>query len=189
VTVHAADAETADAILARAVLRLRERAADHAYGEGDADLASIVLEACREKHATIAVAESCTGGLLGARLTAVPGSSDVVLGGVIAYGNDVKRDLLGVRQETIEAHGAVSEPVVREMATGVRARTKATIGVGVTGVAGPSGGTPEKPVGTVWIATDMEGKVETRLLKLIGDRAEVRFRATQSVLEMVRRSL
>ena len=189
VTVQATDAQTADGVLARAVARLRERAGDHAYGEGDADLASVVLDKCRAKHATIAVAESCTGGLLGARLTAIPGSSDVVLGGVIAYGNDVKRDFLGVRQDDIDAHGAVSEPVVRQMATAVRERTRATIGVGITGVAGPGGGTPEKPIGTVWIATDVDGKVEARLLRLIGDRAEVRFRATQSVLEMVRRAI
>jgi nicotinamide-nucleotide amidase len=189
VTVQLPDADTADALLARAVARLRERAGDHAYGEGDADLAAVVLEKCRGTHATIAVAESCTGGLLGARLTAIPGSSEVVLGGVIAYGNEIKRDSLGVRQEDLDAHGAVSEPVVRQMASGVRERTKATIGVAITGIAGPSGGTPEKPVGTVWIATDIDGRVEARLLRLIGDRNEVRFRATQSVLEMVRRAL
>jgi competence/damage-inducible protein CinA-like protein len=189
VTVHAPDGETADALLARATERLRERAGVHAYGEGDADLAGIVLDKCRAKQATIAVAESCTGGLLGARLTAIAGSSDVVLGGVIAYGNDVKRDLLGVSEDDLKTHGAVSEAVVRQMATGVRAHTKATIGVAITGIAGPSGGTPEKPVGTVWIATDVEGKVEARLLRLIGDRSEIRFRATQSVLEMVRRAL
>jgi len=189
VTVHLPDAEVADALLARAIARLRERAGDHAYGEGDADLAAIVLEKCRAQHATLAVAESCTGGLLGARLTAIPGSSDVLLGGVIAYANDVKQQLLGVRQDDLAAHGAVSEAVVRQMATGIRERTRATIGMAVTGVAGPSGGTPEKPVGTVWIATDIDGKVDARLLRLIGDRAEIRFRATQSVLEMVRRAL
>ena len=189
VTVQAPDAGIADALLARAVVRLRERAGEHAYGEGDTDLAAIVLDRCRAKHATIAVAESCTGGLLGARLTAVPGSSDVVLGGVIAYSNAVKTDLLGVQPEELATHGAVSEAVVRQMATGVRERAKATIGIGITGVAGPAGGTPEKPVGTVWIATDVGGKVDARLLRLIGDRAEIRFRATQAVLEMLRRAI
>ena len=138
---------------------------------------------------TLAVAESCTGGLLGARLTAIPGSSDVVLGGVIAYANRIKTSLLGVDEGVLVEHGAVSEPVVRAMAAGARERTGARVGMAITGVAGPGGGSEEKPVGTVWIATDIDGAVETRRLRLIGDRAEVRQRAAQATLEMVRRRL
>ena len=189
VTYRSPSGDAADAALARAARRLRELVGEHVYAEGDADLAAVVLERCRESAQTLALAESCTGGMLGARLTAVPGSSDVVLGGVIAYHDDVKRTLLDVPAAMLEAHGAVSEPVARQMAAGVRARTGATIGIGITGVAGPGGGTPDKPVGTVWIAIDFGGDVESKLLRLIGDRQEVRYRSTQAVLEIVRRRL
>jgi len=137
----------------------------------------------------LAVAESCTGGLLGGRITAIPGSSDVLLGGVIAYDNAVKREQLGVSPEALARVGAVSEEVARAMAAGVRARFGADIGVGITGIAGPGGGTDDKPVGTVWIAVDVRGEVRTFGGRLIGDRAEVRFRATQAALEMIRRAL
>jgi nicotinamide-nucleotide amidase len=166
-----------------------QRVGQAMYGEDDADLAAVVLEACRSRKLTIAVAESCTGGLLGARLTAIPGSSDVVLGGVIAYANSVKRDLLGVREESLREHGAVSEPVVREMAAGARRVTGASVGLAITGVAGPSGGTPDKPVGTVWIAADVEGTVDARLHKLWGDRDEIRQRAAQWTMELLRHRL
>ena len=137
----------------------------------------------------MATAESCTGGLLGARLTEVPGSSRVVLGGVIAYANIVKEQELGVAADDIEMHGAVSEPVAVQMARGVRGMTGATIGVGITGVAGPDGGTPDKPVGTVWIAIDVRGEVTTNRAIYIGDRAEVRHRATQVAMDLIRRAL
>jgi nicotinamide-nucleotide amidase len=112
-----------------------------------------------------------------------------VLGGVIAYGNKVKQDMLGVSGDVLREHGAVSEPVARQMATGVRERTGADIGMAITGVAGPGGGTPDKPVGTVWLAVDVRGDCEVRRVNLLGDRDEIRRRATQSVLEMTRRRL
>jgi nicotinamide-nucleotide amidase len=160
---------------------------DALYGEDGVDLAAVVLDLCRAKGLTIGVAESCTGGLLGARLTAIPGSSDVVIGGVIAYSNELKSALLDVPPGVLAHQGAVSDPVVRAMASGARAATGASVGVAITGIAGPGGGSEEKPVGTVWIATDLEGAVESRRLRLIGDRAEVRQRAVQAALEMVRR--
>jgi nicotinamide-nucleotide amidase len=180
-------ADQADAALADGTRALRELVSRYAYGEDGTDLAAVVLSASEARGLHIAVAESCTGGLLGARLTAIPGSSSVVLGGVIAYSNAVKRDLLGVKQETLDANGAVSEPVAIEMAAGARERLGAEIGISITGVAGPAGGTADKPVGLVWIAVDVEGSVRTHGSRFIGDRAEIRFRSTQAALEIVRR--
>ncbi|HVE78439.1 MAG TPA: competence/damage-inducible protein A [Gemmatimonadaceae bacterium] len=181
--------DAADAALVAAAAKLRERIGTYVYGGGDDDLAALVLERCRARGLRIAVAESCTGGMLGARLTAVPGSSDVFDGGIIAYSNEVKRAQLGVTAADLAAHGAVSEPVVRAMTTGVRERFGAGVGIAITGVAGPGGGTPEKPVGTVWVAGDVAGAVTARRLSLIGDREEIRRRATQAALDLVRRSL
>jgi nicotinamide-nucleotide amidase len=189
VTVRGVQADEADRRLAAAAARLRQVVGDTVYGEDGADLAAVVLDLCRERELTIGLAESCTGGLLGARLTALAGSSDVVLGGVIAYSNSLKAALLGVPAALLAEHGAVSEPVVRAMATGARAAAGSAIGVGITGIAGPGGGTEEKPVGTVWIAADLDGVVEARRLRLIGDRAEIRQRAAQAALEMIRRRI
>jgi PncC family amidohydrolase len=108
---------------------------------------------------------------------------------VIAYQNAIKTSLLGVEDALLREHGAVSEPVVRAMAVGARVSTGARVGLAITGIAGPGGGSEEKPVGTVWIATDIDGEIESRRLRLIGDRAEVRQRAAQAVMEMLRRRL
>jgi nicotinamide-nucleotide amidase len=188
-TVRGARPDDAERRLVDAAERLRTVVGDAVYGEDGADLAAVVLDLCRARGQTIGVAESCTGGLLGARLTAIAGSSDVVVGGVIAYSNSLKTALLAVTPGVLAHQGAVSEPVVREMAAGARAATGASIGIGITGIAGPGGGSEEKPVGTVWIATDVEGAVESRRLRLIGDRIEVRQRAAQAALEMIRRRL
>ena len=188
-TARGHDEATAARTLDDEMARIRQRLGDYVYGDADTDLAALVLERCRAASLTIATAESCTGGLLGARLTAIPGSSDVVLGGVIAYANRVKTELLGVEGGEIEVYGAVSEPVARAMASGARDRVGADIGIGITGVAGPSGGTPEKPVGTVWIAVDFCGEVTARRSLFIGDRQEIRQRATQAALDMVRRAV
>lgn len=189
VTARGLSPDETDATLARAAAELRTRVGDVAYGEQDADLAAVVLDQLRARGWRVAVAESCTGGMLGQRLTAIPGSSDVVLGGVIAYHNDVKVRDLGVRAEDLAAHGAVSEPVVRQMAAGVRARTGADVGLAITGIAGPGGGTPEKPVGTVWLAVETPDGTVAIMVKLIGDRDEVRRRATQGVLNVLRKQL
>jgi nicotinamide-nucleotide amidase len=134
------------------------------------------------------VAESCTGGLLLGRLTNVPGSSAWVTGGVVAYDNAVKLAELNVPQELLASHGAVSEPVAVAMAEGVRARLGTEIGVGVTGIAGPSGGTPTKPVGTVVIAVAGSSS-KVRTFTFPGDRQMVRAQAVQAALNMVRRVL
>lgn len=188
VTVRGIPAVEADAMLEQATLKLRGAAGRYVYGEEGADLADIVLSSCRRIGLKLAVAESCTGGMLGARLTAVPGSSDVFLGGVIAYDNAVKRELLGVSDSDLEEHGAVSEEVASAMASSVKRLLKADIGIGITGVAGPGGGTAAKPVGMVWVALDGTEK-QARCLRLFGTREEVRQRAAQAALDMVRRSL
>ena len=135
----------------------------------------------------VAVAESCTGGLIAKRITDRPGSSEVFVGGVIAYENEVKIAALGVSADDLRLHGAVSEVVARQMALGVAERFGASAGIGITGVAGPGGGTPEKPVGTVWLAIALDGQVEARLVSLIGDREAVRERAAQEALSRLLR--
>ncbi len=188
-TVRDLPGDEADRRLDAAATALRARVARHVYGEDDADLAVLVLEALRAQRMRIAVAESCTGGMLGMRLTAIAGSSDVVHGGVIAYDNAVKTGQLGVRPETLAAHGAVSEETAREMASGVRERLGVDVGVSITGVAGPGGGTPEKPVGTYCVAVDVRGALRSFRASSVGDRHEVRQRATQAALSLVRASL
>ena len=178
----------AQELVKEAIVKLRGRVGAYAYGEDDADLAAVVLDRCRALKLKLAVAESCTGGMLGERLTNVPGSSDVFLGGVIAYHNDVKKELLGVGAEDLERYGAVSEKVALQMAAGIRERTGADVGVSVTGIAGPGGGTAEKPVGLVWVAVH-SSDAKARRFHVGGDRAEIRQRAAQAALEMVRRAL
>jgi nicotinamide-nucleotide amidase len=178
----------AEQLVHHAVLKLRERVSAYIYGEDDEDLAAVVIARCRELGLRLALAESCTGGLLGERITNIPGSSDIFLGGVIGYNNAVKRELLGVKAETIERHGAVSELVALEMAAGVKQKMEADVAISVTGIAGPGGGTPDKPVGLVWIAIDA-ADAKARRFHLIGDRTEIRQRAAQAALEMVRRAL
>jgi nicotinamide-nucleotide amidase len=188
VTAKGMAPDRAQKLVKEAIVKLRSRVEAYAYGEDDADLAAVVLDRCRALKLKLAVAESCTGGMLGERITSVPGSSDVFLGGVIAYHNDVKKTLLGVRAEDVERFGAVSEEVALQMAAGVCERTGADVGVSVTGIAGPGGGTPEKPVGLVWIAIH-SSEAKARRFHVVGDRAEIRQRAAQAALEMVRRTL
>jgi nicotinamide-nucleotide amidase len=169
--------------------QLRTVLAQYIYGEEKTDLAAVVVDMLRKLGMKIAVAESCTGGMLGARVTAIAGSSDVMLGGVIAYANEVKELHLGVSAETIRAFGAVSEETAREMAVGVCERFGAPIGVSITGIAGPGGGTPEKPVGTVCIAVAVAGAVRSVKVQMLGDRDEIRRRSAQAALNLVRRTL
>jgi nicotinamide-nucleotide amidase len=140
-----------------------------------------------ENRATIAVAESCTGGLLAERLTNVPGSSAYFLGGVVCYSNELKTGFVGVPPELIEAKGAVSSEVALALADGIRKRTGATLGVGVTGIAGPAGGTPEKPVGLVHIGIADEHGPREKSFRFVGDRDRIRQFAAQSALDSVRR--
>ncbi|HJR17376.1 MAG TPA: competence/damage-inducible protein A [Gemmatimonadales bacterium] len=181
--------EDADRRLSDAAGLVRERGGKHVYGEGDCNLAALVLDEARVRGWRVAVAESCTGGLVGARLTDVPGSSDVFVGGVIAYDNAIKTELLGVPETLLAQHGAVSEPVARAMAEGALRRFGVNAAISVTGVAGPGGGSLEKPVGTVWLAYAMEGAVEARRSIFAGTRQEIRARAAQAALFFLYRRL
>ena len=148
-----------------------------------------MLDLLRTRHHQVAVAESCTGGVLGARLTAVSGASDVFVGGVIAYDNAVKRELLQVPPATLETHGAVSEEAVLAMAEGAQRRFGVACAIAVTGIAGPTGGTPEKPVGTIWMA--VRTAAQSRAVKRVfpGERDEIRARSAQAALDLLRLQL
>ena len=165
---------------------LRERVGSYLFSEDERRVEELVLDACRARGLTLATAESCTGGLVAARLTSIPGSSDVVLGGVVAYANDVKTGELGVSPELLERHGAVSSEAAEAMAAGARARLGAGVAVAVTGVAGPEGGTDEKPVGLVYLHVQGPSGDLPRELNLPGDREAIRGRATAAALHLVR---
>lgn len=176
------DPAGADAALDRAEAVVRDAAGRWIYAAGDADLADVVLAELRARGLTLATAESCTGGLLGGRITAIPGSSDVYHGGIVSYADEAKVALLGVDPSTLAAHGAVSEAVVREMAAGALQRLDADAAMAVTGIAGPDGGTEDKPVGTVWLGWALPGRQEAARIGLAGDRGQVRERAVQAAL-------
>jgi nicotinamide-nucleotide amidase len=188
-SVRAPSAAEADRALDKVGAALRAAVGESMYGEGDDDLARVLLDLCRSRNLEIAVAESCTGGLLGARITAIPGSSDVFVGGVIAYSDEVKVRELGVSEATLREHGAVSEEVVRQMAVGAQKKFGVDVALAITGVAGPGGGTTEKPVGLVWICAAVGDRVEPRKIQLWGDRQEIRYRAAQASMELARRML
>jgi len=161
---------------------VRERLSGHVFGYDEQTLAGSALAILESRAQRLGVAESCTGGELAAAITAVPGSSKTFVGAVVAYENAVKSAILGVDAETIGAVGAVSEEVAAEMAAGARDRLGADIGISTTGVAGPSGGTPEKPVGLVWLGLASRHGVQTQRLQLRGDRASIQRRATTAAL-------
>ena len=160
-----------------------------AYSRDGRSLAQVVGDLLVERRLRIAVAESCTGGLLTSRLTDVAGSSRYVERAVIAYANEAKTSLLAVPQTLIDENGAVSEAVALAMAEGVRAGARVDAGVGVTGIAGPGGGTADKPVGTVAVAVVIAGTTRSRLFRFVGEREQVKFQASQAALDMVRRLL
>jgi nicotinamide-nucleotide amidase len=182
-------ADEAERRLAQGAALLRERGGEHVYGEGEVDLAAHVLEAARARGARIATAESCTGGLVGGRLTEIPGSSDVYVGGVVCYADELKTALLGVEPALIKAHGAVSEAVALAMARGAVERLGADAAVSVTGIAGPGGGSEEKPVGTVWLGVAAGGRVEAHRTRFPGSRHDIRARAAQAALFLLNRRL
>lgn len=179
----------AEAALDRAVERVRDVMGLHVYSTDGRGLEEVVGAILAARTLTIAVGESCTGGLIASRLTDVPGSSRYVERGVVAYSNAAKMELLGVPEEMLKAHGAVSEAVATAMADGIRSRSRVDIGIGVTGIAGPDGGTAEKPVGMVCIAASATAGTRFRTFRFVGGREMVKFQASQAALDMVRRML
>jgi nicotinamide-nucleotide amidase len=168
---------------------LRESLGRYLFSEDERSISRIVLDTCRDRGLTLATAESCTGGMVAGRLTDVPGASDVFVGSVVAYANDVKRLALDVSPDVLERCGAVSAEAAAAMARGARTRLGADVAVAVTGIAGPDGGSPEKPVGLVYLhAAGPDGEVARRL-DLPGDRDMIRGRATTAALHLVRRLL
>ena len=187
VTVVGDDAAAVRAMATRAREELLGAVGSVVYAEGARGLEEVVGDLLIAHHRRIATAESCTGGLLAKRLTDTPGSSRYVERGFVVYSNESKMDLLGVEPETLRAHGAVSAPVAQQMAAGAARRAGVEVGVSVTGIAGPEGGTEAKPVGTVFIAVADPAGQAVRQLRLTGSRAAIRERSAQSALDLVRR--
>ena len=183
------DRAAVEAGIDRLEAHLRARIGPSLYGLDPDSLESVLGRMLTERGLTVAVAESCTGGLVLHRLTDIPGSSAYLVGGVVAYANEVKTNHLGVEAQALEQHGAVSEVVVRQMAQGVRLRLHADIGLSTTGVAGPSGGPPDKPVGAIWIGyADAQGEV-VLLKHFVKDREMNKALASTAVLDLARRRL
>jgi nicotinamide-nucleotide amidase len=176
-------------VVAEAEQTVRTLLGKHIFGSDAEQLHAVIVRALTERQQTVTLAESCTGGYIANRLTNVPGASAVFLGGFVTYSNDAKQSCLGVRAETLATHGAVSEPVAREMAEGAMGRLKSDYALAVTGIAGPGGGTPDKPVGTVYIA--LAGGGPTVVLRQLNryDRESFKFVTSQQALETLRRRL
>jgi nicotinamide-nucleotide amidase len=185
-TARAADRVAAGRALDAAVGELQGALGEAIYSVDGLGLEAVVGQALRDRGLTIATAESCTGGLLSSRLTDIPGSSAYMQQGVVCYSNESKTSWLGIPAALIEEYGAVSEPVAKAMAAGIRAKTSADVGVGITGIAGPGGGTPEKPVGTVAIAVSAAGDERVRTFQFFGGRELVKFQSSQAALNMLR---
>ena len=189
-TTRTGDAEQANRVLDDARDRLVMALGPDVFSTDGRPMEEILGELLLDRHLTIAAAESCTGGLMMSRLTDVPGSSAYVAGGVVVYSNELKTSLAGVDAALIAEHGAVSEPVAVALAQGIQSRSGASIGVGITGIAGPTGGTPQKPVGTVCIAVaPPDGANQVRTFLLFGNRTMIKFWSSQYAMNMVRRWL
>ena len=185
--VRSNDESVAEKILAEARTELRTRMGDHLFSEDGKDMAQTIAALLTDKGKTLALAESCTGGLIASLLVGVPGSSDFLLEGCVSYSNDAKMRRLGVTRATLDEHGAVSEQCAKEMAEGVRRESGADMGLAVTGIAGPAGGTPQKPVGlTHWALATQDGTVLKKRV-LAGDRHQNRMLAAYYAMDMIRK--
>ncbi|GAB3203641.1 nicotinamide-nucleotide amidase [Pontibacter aydingkolensis] len=188
-TGHGSDAKVLDQEMQEEVNKLQQIIPGYIFAFGEISLEAAVGQMLKERGLTIATAESCTGGYLAHKITSISGSSAYYQGSVIAYHNEVKTRELDVKPETLQQHGAVSEPTVKEMAENVRKKFGTDIGVATSGIAGPDGGTPDKPVGTIWIAYADKYKTETKLLQFNKDRLLNIEYTTLALLNLVRQSL
>jgi nicotinamide-nucleotide amidase len=189
VVVRGRNEEEVEARRKRSEDEIVERLGIYLFGKGDEVMEGVVGRLLREKRRTIAVAESCTGGLIAHRITEIPGSSAYFLRGVVAYSNQAKEELLGVPPAILKQYGPVSREVAEHMARGVREQSGATIGVATTGIAGPTGGTPQTPVGRVFIALATDDMLEVKQYDFFGDRHGVKLIASAVALDRVRRHL
>lgn len=188
-TARAGNTEAARQLIQPLEAAIRERLGEYIFGIDDETLEGVTGAMLAARHLTLAVAESCTGGLLAHRLTNIPGSSDYFLGGLVTYSNEAKVKFLGVEPGVLAAHGAVSPEVAAAMASGARRAVGTEIGIGITGIAGPGGGTTEKPVGLVYLGIDFQGQVEVRRELFCGQRENIKWQSTQSALDLLWRSL
>ncbi|MBU3181400.1 competence/damage-inducible protein A [Clostridium psychrophilum] len=168
---------------------IRSRLGNNIYGEGDTTLENVIGEMLVNKKLTIATAESCTGGMVASSLINYPGISSAFIEGAVTYCNEAKISRLGVEKETLDKYGAVSSEVAAEMASGIARTSGASIGLSTTGIAGPGGGSKEKPVGLVYVGLYINGEVKTKMLKLVGNRQKVREKATMQLLDLLRKEL
>lgn len=189
ITAKGRTKEEAEKLIIPTEREIRERIGLDIYAEGETTLEAVVGEMLVKSNLTIATAESCTGGLLAGTLINYPGISSVFMEGAITYSNEAKMKRLGVKEETLEKYGAVSEETAREMAIGIAKASGTDIGISVTGIAGPGGGTDEKPVGLVYLGLYIKGEVKVKKLNQFGDRQKIRNRVVANALDWLRREL
>ncbi len=189
ITAKADHTTAAEELIKNMEKQIRSKLGNIIFSTDNQTMEEVVAEALFVQKKTIALAESCTGGLVTSRLTDVPGASAYLIGSVVCYSNDIKEKQIGVPHKTLLEHGAVSEPTARAMAEGIRHLNQTDIGVGVTGIAGPDGGTPEKPVGTVYIAVAGKNKTTCRLCHFTGNRTTIKRLVSQAVLNEIRNYL
>lgn len=189
ITAKAEDEQKAAEMIAPVADEIYKRLPEYIYAEGDTTLAAKVVELLAEKNVKLALAESCTGGMLAAQLTSIPGASNVFMEGVVTYSNMAKMNRLGVKKETIEQFGEVSEQTASEMAQGLMKIENVDMGISITGIAGPGGATESKPVGLVYIGLNYKGKTKVQKLNLTGDRERIRMRTVIYALDFIRKEL
>lgn len=188
-TARARSREEAQKLLGTVEKQIKERLGNKIFGVDEEDLEKVVGDMCRKEQLSLSAAESCTGGLFSSRITSVPGSSDYFRDSVVSYSNESKKKILGVRSSSLQSFGAVSKEVAEEMARGARNLFATNIAVSCTGIAGPKGGTEEKPVGLVFIGLCSDSMVVTEGIRYYGTRKDIQYRATQSMLDLIRRFL
>ena len=189
ITAKASDSDEASRMLTVVADQIKEKLRENVFTEDDQTMEQVVGSLLSARHSTLAIAESCTGGLISDRITDVPGSSDYFKGTVVAYSNQIKLDLLNVSREDLDRHGAVSSPVAIQIAQSVRTLAKADYGLGITGIAGPTGATPQKSVGLVYVGLASHHGAYSEEFRFAGDRVIIKRRASQMALDMLRREL